>query len=155
MGAAAGSFLLSGTAAMAQTELTFWSWRQEDKAFYQDVIKKFQAKELGITVKFETCARELPDDPLHGARRRPRPGRDPGARLRQPGDHRDPGLPARPRQAERAGAGELPGSSARGRDPALGRQGLCRSFAMQAQLVVYNKKIFKDAASTRRRPGTR
>ena len=30
---------------MAQTELTFWSWRQEDKAFYQDVIKKFQAKE--------------------------------------------------------------------------------------------------------------
>ena len=37
MGAAAGSLLLSGTAAMAQqTELTFWSWRQEDRAFEAD-----------------------------------------------------------------------------------------------------------------------
>ncbi|MDF2689821.1 MAG: sugar transporter substrate-binding protein, partial [Microvirga sp.] len=59
MGAAAGSLLLSSGAAMAQqTELTFWSWRQEDKAFYQDTIKKFQEKNPGITVKFETYAPE-------------------------------------------------------------------------------------------------
>ena len=25
-------------------EIKFWSWRNEDKAFYNDVIKKFQEK---------------------------------------------------------------------------------------------------------------
>ncbi len=130
MGAAAGSFLLSGTAAMAQTELTFWSWRQEDKAFYQDVIKKFQAKEPGITVKFETHAPENYQTILSTALAAGRgPRRDPGPRLRQPGDHRDPGLSARPRQAERAGTGRTSRKQRlRLRNPALGRQGLCRSL---------------------------
>ena len=73
-------------------------------------------------------AGELSDHPVHGARGGPRSGRDPGSCLRQPRDHRDSRLPARPRQAERAGAGELPGSGARGRDPALRRQGLCGSL---------------------------
>src|SRR4028118_87866 len=58
MGAAMGGYLLSAGAAMAKTELTFWSWRQEDRAFYQDVIKKFQEKEPEISVKFETYAPE-------------------------------------------------------------------------------------------------
>lgn len=35
-------------------ELTFWSWRQEDKAAYEGFIKTFEAANPGITVKFET-----------------------------------------------------------------------------------------------------
>lgn len=35
-------------------ELSFWSWRQEDKAQYEKFIKAFEAKNQGITVKFET-----------------------------------------------------------------------------------------------------
>lgn len=38
--------------AIAQ-ELTFWSWRQEDKAQYEKFIEAFEAKNPGITVKFE------------------------------------------------------------------------------------------------------
>ena len=40
------------TSANAATELTFWSWRTEDKAFYEAQIKLFEAKNPGITVKF-------------------------------------------------------------------------------------------------------
>ncbi|NCZ58023.1 MAG: extracellular solute-binding protein [Actinobacteria bacterium] len=40
------------TSASAATELTFWSWRTEDKAFYENQIKLFQAKNPDITVKF-------------------------------------------------------------------------------------------------------
>jgi raffinose/stachyose/melibiose transport system substrate-binding protein len=40
------------TSASAATELTFWSWRTEDKAFYESQIKLFEAKNPGITVKF-------------------------------------------------------------------------------------------------------
>ena len=38
--------------AFAQ-DLTFWSWRQEDRAVYQDIINTFQAENPGITVTFE------------------------------------------------------------------------------------------------------
>jgi raffinose/stachyose/melibiose transport system substrate-binding protein len=38
--------------ASANTEVTFWSWRTEDKAFYESQIKLFEAKNPGITVKF-------------------------------------------------------------------------------------------------------
>jgi raffinose/stachyose/melibiose transport system substrate-binding protein len=34
-------------------DLTFWSWRQEDRAFYQSVIDSFQAENPGVTVTFE------------------------------------------------------------------------------------------------------
>ncbi|MCC2612961.1 extracellular solute-binding protein [Neorhizobium petrolearium] len=37
----------------AAQELTFWSWRQEDKAQYEKFIDAFEAKNPGITVKFE------------------------------------------------------------------------------------------------------
>jgi len=40
------------TSASAATELTFWSWRTEDKAFYESQIKLFEAKNPDITVKF-------------------------------------------------------------------------------------------------------
>ncbi|MDR6818152.1 raffinose/stachyose/melibiose transport system substrate-binding protein [Neorhizobium sp. 2083] len=45
--------LATALPAMAQ-ELTFWSWRQEDKAQYEKFIDVFEAKNPGITVKFET-----------------------------------------------------------------------------------------------------
>jgi len=50
---AATAVVLPGvTSASAATELTFWSWRTEDKAFYESQIKLFEAKNPGITVKF-------------------------------------------------------------------------------------------------------
>jgi raffinose/stachyose/melibiose transport system substrate-binding protein len=50
--AVAGASLFAG-AAQAQTELTFWSWRQEDRAAYQRFIADFQKANPGVTVKFE------------------------------------------------------------------------------------------------------
>lgn len=52
MGAAAlaGSFAVP---AMAQTELTFWTWRQEDRAAYQKFIADFEKANPDIKVKFE------------------------------------------------------------------------------------------------------
>lgn len=44
--------VLTGAPVLAQ-DLTFWSWRQEDKAAYESLIADFQAKNPGITVKFE------------------------------------------------------------------------------------------------------
>jgi len=38
--------------ASANTEITFWSWRTEDKAFYESQMRLFEAKNPGITVKF-------------------------------------------------------------------------------------------------------
>ena len=38
--------------ALAQ-DLTFWSWRQEDRAQYEQFIDTFEAANPGITVKFE------------------------------------------------------------------------------------------------------
>ncbi len=43
---------ISALPASAASEITFWSWRTEDKAFYEGQIVKFQAKNPGITVKF-------------------------------------------------------------------------------------------------------
>ena len=43
---------ISALPASATIELTFWSWRTEDKAFYEGQIAKFGAKNPGITVKF-------------------------------------------------------------------------------------------------------
>lgn len=37
--------------ALAQ-ELSFWSWRNEDRAVYEDLISKFEAANPGITVTF-------------------------------------------------------------------------------------------------------
>ncbi|MBM1218597.1 extracellular solute-binding protein [Ponticoccus sp. SC2-23] len=38
--------------AVAQ-DLSFWSWRQEDRAVYEDLIAAFEAANPGITVEFE------------------------------------------------------------------------------------------------------
>ena len=34
-------------------ELTLWSWRQEDKAAYDKIIRGFEAANPGITIKFQ------------------------------------------------------------------------------------------------------
>ena len=44
--------VITALPASANTELTFWSWRTEDKAFYEGQIAKFEAKNPGIKVKF-------------------------------------------------------------------------------------------------------
>ncbi len=43
--------VIASMPAQAATELTFWSWRTEDKAFYEDQMAIFKEK-TGITVKF-------------------------------------------------------------------------------------------------------
>jgi len=43
--------VIASMPAQAATELTFWSWRPEDKVFYEEQAAIFQAK-TGITVKF-------------------------------------------------------------------------------------------------------
>ncbi len=45
--------MLSAYSALAQ-ELSFWSWRQEDRAQYEEFIKTFEAANPGITIKLET-----------------------------------------------------------------------------------------------------
>tara|TARA_R110002124_G_scaffold133942_2_gene296448 strand:+ start:9353 stop:10594 length:1242 start_codon:yes stop_codon:yes gene_type:complete len=52
IGAALGAMLVAAP-SFAQ-DLTFWSWRQEDKAAYEEFIGNFEAANPGITVKFET-----------------------------------------------------------------------------------------------------
>ena len=45
--------VLVAAPALAQ-DLTFWSWRQEDRAAYEQFIETFEAANPGITVNFET-----------------------------------------------------------------------------------------------------
>ncbi|HWU19128.1 MAG TPA: extracellular solute-binding protein [Devosia sp.] len=52
LGAGLGALLVA-LPAMAQ-DLTFWSWRQEDRAQYEQFIDTFEAANPGITVTFET-----------------------------------------------------------------------------------------------------
>ncbi|MGV8834079.1 MAG: extracellular solute-binding protein [Devosia sp.] len=52
IGLALAAAVIAGP-SLAQ-DLTFWSWRQEDKAQYQSFIDTFQAANPDITVKFET-----------------------------------------------------------------------------------------------------
>lgn len=43
---------ISALPANAAVELSFWSWRTEDKAFYESMAAKFTAANPGITIKF-------------------------------------------------------------------------------------------------------
>ena len=40
-------------APAAAQDLTFWSWRQEDREVYEPLIEQFEAEHDGITVTFE------------------------------------------------------------------------------------------------------
>jgi raffinose/stachyose/melibiose transport system substrate-binding protein len=51
-GAALAAVLVA--APVFAQDLTFWSWRQEDRAAYQQFIETFEAANPGITVTFET-----------------------------------------------------------------------------------------------------
>ncbi|MGN7292700.1 extracellular solute-binding protein [Rhizobium sp. SAFR-030] len=46
------SALMSATATFA-ADLTFWTWRQEDKAQYEKFFKDFEAENPGTTIRFE------------------------------------------------------------------------------------------------------
>ena len=56
-GAAASALTAFGLPAIranAQaTELTFWTWRQEDRSQYAELFKPFIAKNAGVTIKYE------------------------------------------------------------------------------------------------------
>ena len=53
-GAGVATGLIGQRAAQAQaSELTFWTWRQEDRGQYAELFKDFYAKNPGITIKYE------------------------------------------------------------------------------------------------------
>ncbi|MDB5472770.1 MAG: extracellular solute-binding protein [Devosia sp.] len=52
IGAALGAVLVAAP-TLAQ-DLTFWSWRQEDRAQYEGFIETFEAANPGITIQLET-----------------------------------------------------------------------------------------------------
>lgn len=53
IGSAVVSLALASTAAFAQTtDLTFWSWRPEDRAAYEQIIADFEKKNPTINVTF-------------------------------------------------------------------------------------------------------
>lgn len=43
-----------GAGAQARHTLTFWSWRGEDRAFYEGMIRKFEARNPGVSIQFQT-----------------------------------------------------------------------------------------------------
>src|SRR6476661_3783020 len=145
MGVAMGGYLLSAGAAMAKTDLTFWSWRTEDKAFYNDVIKKFQEKEPDISVKFETYAPENYQTILSTALAA---GRGPDViQARAYGNLETIAAPGYLLALDTTSVPEL----ANFPEAALAAETLRSDgkvyavpFATQAQLIVYNKTIFAD-----------
>jgi len=57
--AALAAWSLAGGIAAAQAgEITFWTWRQEDKAVYTELFADFTKANPGITVKFEAFPNE-------------------------------------------------------------------------------------------------
>lgn len=55
---AAGAMLGIATAQAQAGEVTFWTWRQEDRAAYTELFADFMKANPGITVKFEAFAVE-------------------------------------------------------------------------------------------------
>lgn len=52
--ALSGSVLIAPMSKAADVELTMYSWRVEDKAFYENVIKNFSAANPGIKITFQS-----------------------------------------------------------------------------------------------------
>jgi len=43
-----------GAPGQARSTMTFWSWRGEDRAFYEGMIKRFEAQNPGASIEFQT-----------------------------------------------------------------------------------------------------
>ena len=52
--AVSGSIFAVSSAKAADVDLTMYSWRVEDKVFYEDVIKTFKAKNPGININYQS-----------------------------------------------------------------------------------------------------
>jgi raffinose/stachyose/melibiose transport system substrate-binding protein len=52
--AAAAAGWPAATGGQARAAMTFWSWRGEDRAFYETMIKKFEARNPGTSIEFQT-----------------------------------------------------------------------------------------------------
>jgi raffinose/stachyose/melibiose transport system substrate-binding protein len=44
----------AGATGQTKAALTFWSWREEDRAFYEGEIHKFEAQNPGVSIAFQT-----------------------------------------------------------------------------------------------------
>ena len=44
----------AGALGQAKIGMTFWSWRGEDRAFYEGMIQKFEAQNPGVSIEFQT-----------------------------------------------------------------------------------------------------
>ena len=58
LAALTGLTLASGISAAQAGDVTFWTWRQEDRAVYTDLFAEFTKANPGITVKFEAFPNE-------------------------------------------------------------------------------------------------
>ena len=57
IGSAVAAWGLAASVALA-TEISFWTWRQEDRAVYQELFAEFTKANPSITVKFEAFPNE-------------------------------------------------------------------------------------------------
>ena len=44
----------AGAGGQGRAQMTFWSWRGEDRAFYEGMIKQFEAQNPGTSIEFQT-----------------------------------------------------------------------------------------------------
>ncbi|HEV7277355.1 MAG TPA: extracellular solute-binding protein [Devosiaceae bacterium] len=138
------SAVLVALPALAQ-ELDFWSWRQEDRAVYEQLIEQFEADNPGITVNFQAheaanyntilstalAGGEGPDVMMvraHGAFETVA-----GAGYLMPLDNETvPGLTDLPAEALAAETLQADGKI------------YAAPFASQTMLVIYNKALFEE-----------
>src|SRR5690606_10615691 len=139
---AAGTF--AGT-ARAQTELTFWSWRQEDRAAYAQFIDAFRKDNPDITVKFEAFEPQSYQTVLSTALAA---GKGPDViQVRAYGNLESVASPGYLLALDEASVPELKGFP----QSALASETLrsdgkvyALPFASQTMLVIYNKQIFDE-----------
>ncbi len=139
---AALASLLSGPAA-AQTELTFWTWRQEDRAAYQKFFQTFEKANPDIKVKFEGFEpanyQTILSTALAG-------GRGPDVmQVRAYGNLESIAKPGYLLALDQANAPEIanfPASALAAESLRADGKAYALPFASQTMLVVYNSEIF-------------
>src|SRR5579864_9449720 len=138
----------AGAIGQAGAMMTFWSWRAEDRAFYESMIKKFEAQNPGVSIEFQTFKPTEYNTALSAAMQagkgpdivhlRAYGALQPFARpeFLVPLDDKVPELKTFPRQW-------LGGARSQADGKIYGVP-----FAVQALVIFYNKKVFRTAGVT-------
>jgi raffinose/stachyose/melibiose transport system substrate-binding protein len=135
----------AAAASQARSTMTFWSWRAEDRAFYEGMIRRFEAQNPGVSIEFQTFKPTEYNTVLSAAMQagkgpdivhlRAYGALQPFARpeFLVPLDDKVPELKTFPRQW-------LDGARSRADHRVYGVP-----FAVQALVVFYNKKLLRQA----------